>query len=98
MSGCLELGDCIAGEKCLVRLPRQPGFPFSLLPGGLGYAESIASGVLHTWTWDSLCLDFTLFPREVRVLTWGKSGSKATLHFSPLSLIKFKFNFSSGSA
>ena len=37
------------------------------------------------WTWNSLCLDFTLFPREVYVLTQGKSGEKSHLLFSPLS-------------
>lgn len=37
------------------------------------------------WTWSNVCLDFTLFPREVYVLTWEKSGKKTTSFFSSIS-------------
>lgn len=68
-----------------MRSPKEAAFPFSLLTGGTGYSESIAEGVLHVWAWSSLCLDFTLFPREVNASTGGMSGNKATSFFCSLS-------------
>lgn len=36
------------------------------------------------WAWSSLCLDFTLFPREVNASIGGMGGNKATSFFHPL--------------
>lgn len=41
-TGPLARGTPGVWLRCFIRLPKQPGFPFSLLTGGTGYAESIA--------------------------------------------------------